>query len=112
MIPERTEIGAEETRPNKAAVHFDRRELVAAFVALAILTAVELSVARLPGIGHAARAIALIALAIAKASLIALFFMHLKHETTILKLTVAVPLAAPPIYGLVLIADTIWRFFR
>jgi cytochrome c oxidase subunit IV len=99
----------DEARPGIARVRIDYREVVATFVALVILTAVELGVARMPGIGYVPRTMALVAIALAKASLIALFFMHLKYETTVLKLTVALPLATPPLYGLILMGDAVWR---
>ncbi len=38
--------------------------------------------------------------------------MHLKHETRVLKLTVALPLAAPTIYAIVLMTEAAWRLTR
>jgi caa(3)-type oxidase subunit IV len=52
---------------------------------------------------------ALIGLAAVKAALVGLFFMHLRRETPVLKLTVAIPLATPAVYALVLIAEAAWR---
>ena len=43
------------------------------------------------------------------AAIVGLFYMHLKHETRILKLTVAIPMATPMVYALVLIAEAAWR---
>lgn len=40
---------------------------------------------------------------------VALFYMHLKHETRFLKITVAIPLAMPALYAVVLIAEAMWR---
>jgi len=77
-----------------------------------VLTLLELGVIRMPGIGRSAAVVALIGLAIAKAALIAFFFMHLKDETRILRLTVFGPLAAPAVYALVLMADAAWRWLR
>ena len=54
-------------------------------------------------------AIAIVALAIAKAALVGLYYMHLKHETAWLQWTVAVPLAMPAIYALILVAEAAWR---
>ena len=81
---------------------------------LVVLTLVELGVARSAGaaIAKHAAVVALVLLAVAKAALIALFFMHLRFETRILRLTVLVPLLAPAVYGLVLMADSFWRHLR
>jgi cytochrome c oxidase subunit 4 len=83
----------------------DRTQYVVVFVVLGLLTLVELGVARTGGIAKPAVIVALVALAIAKAALIALFYMHLRFETRILRLTVLGPLVAPAVYGLVLIAE-------
>ncbi|ABS27063.1 cytochrome C oxidase subunit IV family protein [Anaeromyxobacter sp. Fw109-5] len=89
------------------AVH--RRQYVVVFVVLGVLTLVELGVARTPGIARAAVVLALVSLAVAKAALIALFYMHLRFETRILRLTVLGPLLAPAAYGVILIAERAWR---
>ncbi|HYG67794.1 MAG TPA: cytochrome C oxidase subunit IV family protein, partial [Anaeromyxobacteraceae bacterium] len=74
-----------------------RTQYVVVFAVLGALTLVELGVALTPGIPRAAVVIALVTLAVAKAALIALFYMHLRFETGILKLTVLGPLVAPAI---------------
>jgi caa(3)-type oxidase subunit IV len=76
------------------------------------LTLVEVGVVRSAGIPHLAAVIALIAIALAKAALIALFYMHLRYETRILRFTVLGPLVAPAIYGLLLMLETAWRHTR
>lgn len=86
-----------------------RGQYVVAFAVLIALTLVELGVARTGGIPRRAVIVALVALAVAKAALIALFYMHLRYETRILRLTVLGPLVAPAVYGLVLMADAAWR---
>ncbi len=86
-----------------------RKEYLFIFVALAVLTAIEVGVVYTPGIGKGPMILALIGLAVTKASLVALFYMHLKHETRVLKLTVAIPLMTPAVYAVVLIADAAWR---
>jgi cytochrome c oxidase subunit 4 len=86
-----------------------RKEYIIVFVALAVLTAVEVAVVYTPGIGKGPMILALIGLALTKASLVGLFYMHLKHETRILKLTVAIPLMTPAVYAVVLIAEAAWR---
>jgi hypothetical protein len=35
--------------------------------------------------------------------------MHLKHETKILRRTVAIPMSIPAFYALILIAEGAWR---
>jgi cytochrome c oxidase subunit 4 len=96
----------------EAPSRHSRRQYLAVFLALGVLTLLELGVIRMPGIGRSAAIVALIGLAVAKAALISFFFMHLKDETRILKLTVFGPLAAPVIYALVLMADAAWRWLR
>ena len=76
------------------------------FVVLGVLTLVELGVVRTSGIATIGVRTALVTLAVAKAALIALFYMHLRFETRILRLTVLAPLVTPAIYGLVLIAES------
>ncbi|HTN52555.1 MAG TPA: cytochrome C oxidase subunit IV family protein [Anaeromyxobacter sp.] len=89
-----------------------RAQYLWAFGVLAVLTLVELGVARTPGIPRGAAIPALVCLAIAKAALIALFYMHLRYETRVLRLTVLGPLVAPAVYGLALMADATWRLLR
>src|SRR5512134_957030 len=89
-----------------------RTQYVVVFAVLGVLTLVELGVARTPGIAKPAVVVALVALAIAKAALIALFYMHLRFETGILRLTVLGPLVAPAVYGIVLIAEASAKVLR
>ncbi len=84
----------------------------AVFGVLGVLTLVELGVARTAGIPKTAVVIALVTLALAKAALIALFYMHLRFETGILRLTVLGPLVTPGVYGLILIAEAGARAMR
>ena len=90
--------------------HVNRKQYFQIFAFLTILTVLEIAVA----VPHFAipvglKASALIALAVAKATLVGLFYMHLKHETKILKLSIAIPLAMPAVYAAVLIAEAAWR---
>ena len=48
-------------------------------------------------------------MAVVKAVLVALFYMHLNHETKILRYSVLIPLCFPPLYALVLISESAWR---
>lgn len=102
---------ATEDAPPAAAPH-GGKEAAAVFAGLVVLTALELGVSRAPGVGRGAVVAALVGLAVAKASLIALFFMHLRYETRILRLTVLAPLVAPAVYALAVMADASWRLLR
>ena len=72
----------------------------------------KVAVAQIPGISKTLMALALIGLAVTKAACVGLYYMHLKHETRILRLTVAIPLATPAFYALVLISEAAWRLAR
>jgi len=89
--------------------HVNRKEYFVIFVALAVLTVLEVGLVKVPGIAKQLVVSGVILLALTKASLVGLFYMHLKHETRILKLTVAVPLSMPAVYAVVLIAEAGWR---
>jgi cytochrome c oxidase subunit IV len=88
----------------------NRKEVWTIFVVLFVLTVLEVALAQIPGISHTLMALGLIGLAVTKAACVGLYYMHLKNETRALRLTVALPLAAPPFYALVLIAEAAWRF--
>ncbi len=90
-------------------VHVNRKEYWFIFAALFVLTVLEVAVTQVPGISKGLMVSSLILMAVAKAALVGLFYMHLKHETRVLKLTVGIPLAIPAIYALVLITEAAWR---
>jgi cytochrome c oxidase subunit 4 len=103
--------GAEQVSVRaRGAAH--RAQYVVVFAILGLLTLVELGVARTGGIPRAAALVAFVALALAKAALIALFYMHLRFETGILRATVLAPLLAPAAYGVILIAEAAARSLR
>jgi cytochrome c oxidase subunit IV len=85
-----------------------RKTYLIVFGWLAALTALEVGLVYLP-LERAPMASALIALAVAKAGLVALFFMHLRYETRILRRAVLLPLLAPILYGVVLVAEGMAR---
>jgi caa(3)-type oxidase subunit IV len=86
-----------------------RKQYMMVFIALIVLTALELGVVYMH-IGRVALITALIGLALAKAAAVAMYFMHLKEEARFLKLTVGVPLLVfPPLYAFVLIAEALVR---
>jgi cytochrome c oxidase subunit IV len=86
-----------------------RRGYLNVFAALVVLTAAELAIVWVPGIARSALILGLIVLAVAKAALVLLFFMHLGGETRVLKATVIGPLLLPALYALVLVGDAVWR---
>lgn len=88
--------------------HATRGYLVT-FAALAVLTAAEIGVVYVPGIGRAALIAGLILLGVAKAALVLLIFMHLRDETRGVRWGVIAPCVFPVIYALALIAEAAWR---
>jgi len=90
----------------------NRKEYMVIFLVLFVLTVLEVAVAQVPGISKTLLALALVSMAIAKAAFVGLYYMHLKHETNVMKLTVAIPLATPAVYAIVLIAEATWRLTR
>ncbi|HEY3235479.1 MAG TPA: cytochrome C oxidase subunit IV family protein [Polyangiaceae bacterium] len=93
-------------------VHINRKQYWQIFVALFVLTILEIAVVLVPGIAKALVIIALVGLAIVKATLVGLFYMHLIHEKRVLKLTVGIPMAMPGVYALVLVTEAAWRLVR
>ena len=89
--------------------HINRKQYWQIFAALFVLTILEVTVAQLPGISKGLAITALVGLALTKAVLVGLFYMHLIHEHRVLKLTVGIPLCAPGIYALVLVGEAGWR---
>lgn len=88
------------------------RQYFVIFAVLFVLTVLEVVVAQVPGIGKGALTISLIGLALTKAACVGLYYMHLNHETRILRLTVALPMVFPTIYAVVLIGEAAWRLTR
>ena len=97
--------GAHSHKPNI-------KEYLVIFAVLGVLTALEVGVAQVPGVSRKLIGVALVGLALTKAAIVGLYYMHLKHETRVLKLTVALPMAAPTIYAIVLISEAAWRLTR
>jgi caa(3)-type oxidase subunit IV len=85
-----------------------RKQYLIIFLVLFLLTVLEVGVAYVQGHRNAVVA-ALFALALVKAACVALFFMHLKWETRVLRGIVVIPLALPVLYALVLITEAVWR---
>jgi cytochrome c oxidase subunit 4 len=84
-----------------------KKEYIIIMFILAILTVVEVGIAKYTT-GMTKNG-GLVVLALAKALLVALFYMHLKSETRSLKLVIAVPLVFPFLYAVVLMAESVAR---
>jgi caa(3)-type oxidase subunit IV len=99
---------------SETATHgHSRKQYWIIFFVLFVLTILEVALAQ-PSLGvpKVPMVIGLVALALTKATLVGLFFMHLKTEMKALKLTVALPFAFPALYAFVLIAEASWRYLR
>lgn len=82
----------------------NRRTYIRIFVALAVLTAIELGAAAL-AIDDTVRIIILLAFAVAKAILVALYYMHLRYDHRILRIIAAFPVLLVIIMLLLFVAD-------
>jgi caa(3)-type oxidase subunit IV len=89
-------------------VHIDRKQYWVIFVVLGALTALEIGVVYMP-ISWGLMVSALVGLAVVKAATVGLFYMHLGHESMVLKMTVMVPMCMPGFYALILIMEAAWR---
>jgi cytochrome c oxidase subunit 4 len=88
----------------------NRKQYVQIFALLAALTVLEVGIAYTEAyIGKNPLIVALIGLAVTKAAVVAIFFMHLKHETNFMRWTVAFPIMFPAIYAFILIAEGAYR---
>lgn len=87
-----------------------RRPYLIIFGLLFAFTVLEVLVA-LPsmGVAQGLKVSALILLALTKAGMVALWFMHLKSEFKALRWSVLIPFAFPALYAFVLIAEASWR---
>ncbi len=89
-----------------------RKPYLYVFLVLIVLTVAELGVVYVPGISRSLLIAALVLLAIAKAGLVLMHFMHLGSEARGLKLMVLVPFSLPALFALVLIGEASWRLLR
>jgi cytochrome c oxidase subunit 4 len=88
--------------------HPSRKTYLLIFAWLAMLTVLEVALVY-TGLGKITMVTGLVALALTKAGLVALFFMHLRYETPVLRKTVLLPFCAPTFYAFVLITEGWWR---
>lgn len=94
------------------ATHHSRKPYLIVFAVLVVLTVAEVGVVYVPGIGRGLLISALTLMALAKAGLVLLYFMHLSSETRVLKLSVLLPFIFPAVYAAVLIGEASWRLIR
>lgn len=87
-----------------------KKEYLIIFVILAVLTAIEIWVAEIPGISKMGKGSSLTFLAVGKAFIVAYYYMHLKEETKWLKFIAAVPIMAG-VYATVLCLEAIYKPF-
>lgn len=84
-----------------------KAEYMKIFVILAVLTVVELIIPTL-SISNVIKASGLVGLALGKAIIVALYYMHLKEETAWLKFIACIPVAAF-CYAVMIILESIYR---
>ena len=90
-----------------------RRVYWIVFGTLFLLTVLEVAIAHPElGVPRTPMVLGLIAMALAKAGLVALFFMHLRDEFRTLRLGVLIPFLFPAIYAVILIVEAGWRLIR
>ncbi|GAC1393985.1 MAG: hypothetical protein NVSMB47_02260 [Polyangiales bacterium] len=98
----------DKSLPHHAAHGASKKEIWTVFFILCGLTALELGVVYLH-IGRKALYAALIGLALAKAYAVAMYYMHLKGETKIMKVMIYFPLVFPPLYAVILMLEAVFR---
>ena len=84
-----------------------KREYFLVFIALAVLTAVELVIPDMK-VSQFAKASSLTFLALGKACIVGYYYMHLKDETRWMKFVALIPLAAF-VYAFVVVLESIYR---
>lgn len=87
-----------------------KKEYMIIFLALGILTVLEIWVAEIKGLAKFSKGSALTLLAVGKAVIVAYYYMHLKEETKWLKFIAILPIAAA-IYATVLCLEVMYKPF-
>ena len=91
------------------AVHGSRKQYWFIWLYLLVLTLAEVGVANIHSLSKGLVISALVLLAVVKAALVGLFYMHIVHETNVLKWSIVIPMSSPILYAVVLIAEAGWR---
>ena len=92
-----------------SAAHVSRKRYWIIWLYLLVLTLAEVGVANISSLSKGWIVSSLLLLALVKAALVGLFYMHLVHETNVLKWTVVIPMTTPVLYAVVLLAEASWR---
>ena len=92
-----------------SAARASRKQYWLIWLYLLVLTLAEVGVANISSLSKSWVVSALLLLAVVKAALVGLFYMHLAHETNVLRWTVVVPMTTPVLYAAVLMAEASWR---
>ena len=87
----------------------DRKQYWKIFVGLTILTILEVGIAEWKQLGKEGIVSGLIGLALVKAAMVAYYYMHLNHETLLMRKTIVYCFTIPVIYAVVLIVEAMWR---
>lgn len=87
-----------------------KKSYIIIFVVLAVLTALEIWAAEIPGLSKFQKGSALTGLALGKAFLVAYYYMHLNEETKWLKFIAAIPIMAA-VYATVLCLEASFKPF-
>lgn len=105
-----TSTGQQATAADAAHASHSRKPYLIIFGLLFAFTVLEVIVA-LPqlGLGKLAKGSALVLLALTKAGMVALWFMHLKSEFKVMRWSVLLPFSFPALYAFILIAEASWR---
>ncbi|HZN93918.1 MAG TPA: cytochrome C oxidase subunit IV family protein [Myxococcales bacterium] len=105
-----TSSSGHQAASGEAHAAHSRKPYLVIFGLLFAFTILEVLVA-LPslGVNQILKASALILLALTKAAMVALWFMHLKSEFKVLRWSVLLPFAFPALYAFILIAEAGWR---
>lgn len=80
-----------ETHSSSTEAAHDEPNYVGVFIALAVLTAIEVGITYVP-MPRALLVFILLALAFAKAAFVALYFMHLRFDSRLLTIVFVIPI--------------------
>jgi cytochrome c oxidase subunit IV len=96
------------THAAEAKPHISNRTYLIVFAWLAVMTAIEVAVAALP-IAEPVQVIVLVVLAVIKAALVVLFYMHLRYDSKWYWITLLVPVFFVLLLGryIILVSESI-----
>lgn len=95
-----------ENTPHKS----HKKEYMMIFVMLGVLTVLEIWAAEIDALSKFSKGVILTVLAIAKAFLVAFYYMHLKEETKWTRFIAAIPILAA-VFATVLCLEAIYKPF-